>query len=164
MAKKASIYGILALIILGGLYAGGYWLEKRRSEIVCGFCQRHITPQARVVAEVGGRTRVVCCAHCAVTEARQEHKPLHLIEVTDYRTGEKLSPQRAWYVDGSRIIACEHDMAKMDETKHAEELSFDRCSPGTFAFRDRQAADAFVAENGGVVRDLAELLREVGSK
>jgi hypothetical protein len=99
-----------------------------------------------------------------VTEALQEHKPLRLIQVTDYRTGAQLDPQRAWYVDGSRIVACEHDMAKMDEMKRSEQVSFDRCSPGTFAFRDREAADAFVAENGGVVRDLAELLREVQSK
>ena len=164
MAKKASIYGTVALLVLGALFAAGYWSVQRRSETVCGFCQRHITPQARVVAEVGGRTRVVCCAHCAVTEALQEHKTLHLLEVTDYRTGDKLDPQRAWYVDGSRVVACEHHMAKMDETKHAEHLAFDRCAPGTFAFRDRQAADTFVAENGGTVRDLAELVKEVQSK
>ena len=83
-----------------------------------------------------------------------------MIEVTDYHTGGKLNPEQAWYVDGSRIVACEHDMSKMDETKHAEQLAFDRCSPGTFAFRDRKAAEAFVAENGGVLRSLPELLAE----
>jgi nitrous oxide reductase accessory protein NosL len=161
MAKKASIYACTALVVLGALFAGGYGLVHRRTESVCGFCSRHVMPQARVVAEVGGRTTVACCVHCALTEARQEHKPLRLIEVTDYRTGAKLKPEQAWYVEGSRIVSCEHNLAKIDETKHAEQMAFDRCSPGTFAFRDRQAAAAFAAENGGVVRDLAELLGEV---
>lgn len=160
MAKRASIYAAVVLLVIAGLFAGGYLLMNRRSEAVCGFCQRHINPQARVVAEVGGNRRTVCCAHCAVTEARQENKPLRLIEVTDYRTGKALNPEQAWYVDGSRVVACEHDMSKMDETKHAEQLAFDRCSPGTFAFGDRQAAEAFVAENGGVLRRLPELLVE----
>jgi len=160
MAKKVSIYAAAVLVVIAGLFTGGYLLMNRRSEAVCGFCQRHINPQARVVAEVGGRRRIVCCAHCAVTEARQEKKPLRLIEVTDYRTGKALNPEQAWYVDGSRIVACEHDMSKMDETKHSEQLAFDRCSPGTFAFLDRKSAEAFVAQNGGVLRQLPELLAE----
>jgi len=160
MAKKASIYAGVALVLIAALFAGGYRLMNRRSETVCGFCQRHINPRSRVVAEVGGRTRTVCCAHCAVTEARQEHKPLRLIEVTDYSNGGKLNPEQAWYVDGSRVVACEHDMTKMDVTKHAEQLSFDRCSPGTFAFRDQKSAEAFVAQNGGIVKRLPELLAE----
>lgn len=160
MAKKASIYAAVVLVVIAGLFAGGYLLVNHRSEAECGFCQRHINPKSRVVAEVGGRREVVCCAHCAVTEARQEKKPLRLIEVTDYRSGAKLNPEHAWYVDGSRVVACEHDMSKMDETKHAEQLAFDRCSPGTFAFRDREAAEAFVSENGGVLRRLPELLAE----
>ncbi len=164
MPKKASIYGFLVLIVLAGLFSGGYWMVERRSETVCGFCQRHITPRARVVAEVGGRRRAVCCAHCAITEGRQEKKPVRLIEVTDYPTGEKLNPEQAWYVDGSRMVACEHSMTKIDESKHAEQSEFDRCSPGTFAFRDRKAAEAFVADNGGVLVRLPELLAEAQSR
>ncbi len=160
MAKKASVYAGLALLVLAGLFAGGYSLVHRRSETVCGFCQRHINPRSRVVAQVGAERRTVCCAHCAVTEARQQHQPLRLIEVTDYPTGSKVNPEQAWYVDGSRVVACEHDMARMDVTKHAEQLAFDRCSPGTFAFRERKAAEAFVEQNGGVLRRLPELLAE----
>ncbi len=52
-------------------------------------------------------------------------------------------------------------MAKMSEMKQMDQMSFDRCSPGTFAFADRKAAEAFVAENGGVIHDLAQLLTEV---
>jgi hypothetical protein len=160
MAKKASIYAGLVLMVVAGLFAGGYLLMNRRSQTVCGFCQRHINPKAHVVAEVGGQQRDVCCAHCAVTEARQEKKPLRLIAVTDYPTGKMVSPEGTWFVEDSRVIACQHDMSRMDESKHAEHLAFDRCSPGTFAFSDRKAAEAFVAQNGGVLRSLAALLAE----
>jgi hypothetical protein len=161
MAKKASIYGVAAVLLFCALYAGGYWLMHRRSAELCSICQRHIKPEAHVVVEIGGHRRDVCCAHCALTEGRQENKPVRFIQVTDYRTGKGLDPQRAWFVDGSRVVACEHDMAKMDEMKHTDQMSFDRCSPGTFAFVDRQAAEAFVAENGGVIHNLAQLMAEV---
>jgi hypothetical protein len=160
MAKKASIYGAVAVLVFCALYAGGYWLIHRRSAELCSICSRHIKPEAHVVVEIGGHRRDVCCAHCALTEGRQEHKPVKFIEVTDYPTSKRLDPQRAWYVDGSRVVACEHDMGKMGEMKHTDQMAFDRCSPGTFAFADRKVAEAFVAENGGVIHDLAQLVRE----
>jgi len=72
-----------------------------------------------------------------------------------------LDPQHAWFVDGSRVVACEHDMAKMGEMKQMDQMSFDRCSPGTFAFADRKAAEAFAAENGGVLHNLAEMVKGI---
>lgn len=115
MAKKASIYAAVVGLALCALFAGGYWLMHRRSAELCSICQRHINPEAHVVVEIGGRRRDVCCAHCALTEGRQENKPVKFIEVTDYTTGKGLDPQHAWFVDGSRVVACEHDMAKMGE-------------------------------------------------
>jgi hypothetical protein len=158
MAKRASLYAALTFIVLASLGAGGYWVVKRRSETVCGFCQRHIMPQASVIAEVGGRRRRVCCAHCAITEGLQEHKPVRLIEVTDYNSGRKLDPQQAWYVDGSRVVACTHDMTHMTEMKQVAPAMFDRCSPGTFAFASRAEADVFATANGGAVHSLGEML------
>ena len=164
MAKRTSIYSAVVLIVLAGLFAAGYLLINRRAQTECGICQRHINPKAHVVAEVGGRRRNVCCAHCAVTEARQEKTSLRLISVTDYPTGNMVSPEGAWFVEDSRVIACQHDMARMDESKHAEQLAFDRCSPGTFAFSQRKAAEAFVEQNGGVLRSLPEVLAEAQSQ
>jgi hypothetical protein len=164
MAKNASIYYAITVIVVAGLFAGGYRIVNRRSETECGFCQRHINPKAHVIAEVGGRQRNVCCAHCAVTEARQEKKPLRLVAITDYTTGNMVSPAGAWFVEDSHVIACQHDMSKMDESKHGEQLAFDRCSPGTFAFIDRKAAESFVEQNGGVLRSLPEVLAEAQSQ
>lgn len=160
MARKYSVGAIGLLIFIAVLLGGGEWLVKSRSERVCGFCNRPIQANLGVIAEVGGRKRHVCCARCALSEARQEHKPLRLLSVTDYASGGSLVPEKAWYVDDSRAIACNHDMTMMDETKHAQPLAFDRCSPGTFAFARREDADAFVAKNGGVVRNLTEVLGE----
>lgn len=164
MVRKISVAAVVLLVIVAGLLISGEWLVRRRSETVCGFCHRPIQPNLGVVAEVGGRERHVCCARCAITESRQESKALRLISVTDYISGKQIAPAKAWYVEDSRAIACSHDMAMMDETKHAQQISFDRCSPGTFAFAQREDAQAFVANNGGVVRRLEEMLGEVQAK
>ncbi len=163
MARKVSVAALVLLVIVGALLGVGEWTLHRRSQEVCGFCARHINPQAGVIAEIDGRRHHVCCAHCAVTEGLQEHKPVRLIEVTDYNSGRKLDPSRAWYVDGSRIVACTHDMTRMNEMKQVEKPEFDRCSPGTFAFASREAADAFAAKNGGAVRNMQEMLAGVNA-
>jgi hypothetical protein len=164
MARKISIAAVVLLVIVAGLLVLGELVVKRRSETICGICNRPIQANLGVIAEVGERERRVCCARCAITEARQEGKPLRLVSVTDYVSGKRVAPSQAWYVEDSRAFACNHDMGRMDESKHAQQLSFDRCSPGTFAFAKREEADQFVANNGGVVRRLEELLGEVKAK
>ncbi len=163
MARKVSVAALGLLVVVAGLLIAGNWSVHRRSEEVCGICARHINPQAGVVAEIGGRRHHVCCAHCAVTQGLQEHKPVRLIEVTDYSTGRKLAPSQAWYVDGSRIVACTHDMTRMNEMKQVEQATFDRCSPGTFAFASRAEADAFAVQNGGTVLDMEHMLAGVNA-
>lgn len=71
-----------------------------------------------------------------------------------------MGPDKAWFVEESRAIVCERDMAKLDDSKRVERLAFDRCSPGTLAFGDRKEAEAFVEQNGGNLRSLSELLAE----
>ncbi len=163
MARKVSIAALVLLVGVGGLLLAGQWSVRRHAEQFCNICQRHINPQAGVVAEIGSRRERVCCAHCAVTEGLQEHKPVRLIEVTDYSSGRKLDPAQAWYVDGSRINACEHDMTRMGEMKQVQQAQFDRCSPGTFAFASRADAEAFAANNGGAVLTMDAMLASVNS-
>jgi hypothetical protein len=163
MARKVSYAALALLAIVAGLLVFGEWNLNRQSEEVCGFCARHIHRQAGVIAEIDGKRHHVCCAHCAVTEGLQEHKPVKLIEVTDYNSGRKLDPAHAWYVDGSRVVACAHDMTRMDDMKQVQTAMFDRCSPGTFAFATHDDADAFAVKNGGVVRSLGEMLAGVNA-
>ena len=90
--------------------------------------------------------------------------PWRLIEVTDFPSGKKLDPQQAYFVDGSRKVLCSHDAPMFDETKHMEPMTFDRCSPGAYAFARREDAEKFVSENGGIVLRLAQLLQGVNSR
>jgi hypothetical protein len=158
MARKISVAAFGLLVIIAGLLLAGEWSLHRHAEETCGICARHINPHTGVLADIGGRRRHVCCAHCAVTEGIQEHKPVRLIEVTDYNTERKLDPNEAWYVEGSRVVACTHDMSRMDETKRTQNVTFDRCSPGTLAFASRAEANEFAAANGGVVLDMEQML------
>jgi hypothetical protein len=49
---------------------------------------------------------------------------------------------------------------RMDEMKHGEDLAFDRCSPGAFAFAKKEDAEAFIAQNGGQILSMEQLLGE----
>ncbi len=152
---------ILAAVALAAL-AMGYFDYRQYSEPqVCGFCQRPLKPNLRIVAEVGSRRMAACCVRCAISEAVQERKPLRLVQVRDYTTGAALRPQDAYYVDDSRAMACDHDMMRMNEMKHSEQMAFDRCSPGTFAFARQADAEAFVRANGGVIRRFAQIMQGV---
>lgn len=163
MTRKVSVAALVLLVTVAALLLAGEWNLHRRSQQVCSICARHINPKAEVIAEIGGHRHHVCCAHCAVTEGFQEHKRVRLIEVSDYNSGRKLDPRHALYVDGSRVVACEHDMTRMGEMKQVEQAAFDRCSPGTFAFPTRSEADSFAAKNGGAVRTMEEMLAGVNA-
>lgn len=160
--KRKIIGPVITTAVLLGLGIFAVWLFMERPATECGFCQRPIQTRALTIAEIGGRRVTVCCLRCAVSESHQEGKPLRLIQVTDYAAGNKLDPERGFYVDGSRKVLCSHDAPLMDQTKHSMPMAFDRCSPGAYAFARREDAEQFVEENGGVIRTLPEML--VGGK
>ena len=163
MAKRAWIAAAV-LVVLAGLVAAGYRVMANREQAFCGFCHRSIHPNTKVIAEIDGRRRTVCCARCAISEAYQEKKPLRLIAVTDYVSGKSLTPEQSYFVDGSRKVLCMHDEAMIDENKHAEQMTFDRCFPGSYSFARREDAEAFVRENGGKVLQLQELMQGVSAQ
>jgi hypothetical protein len=149
------------LVVLAGLVAAGYRVMANREDTFCGFCHRSIQANAKVIAEIDGRRRTVCCARCAISEAYQEKKPLRLIAVTDYVSSKSLNPEQAYFVDGSRKVLCAHDEAMVDQSKHIQQMTYDRCFPGTYAFAHREDAEAFVRENGGTVLHLQKLMQGV---
>ena len=163
MTKRAWITTAV-LVVLAGLVAAGYRVMANREETFCGFCHRSIHANTKVIAEIDGRRRTVCCARCAVSEAYQEKKPLRLIAVTDYVSGKSLSPEQAYFVDGSRKVLCAHDEMMVDQSKHMQPMTYDRCFPGTYAFAHRDDAEAFVRENGGTVMQLQKLLEGVSAQ
>ncbi len=121
---------------------------------------RYVAHTKTVTAVIGGKKTQACCARCAISEANQQHESLHLVSVRDYVSGRTISPSDAWFVEGSSVMACDHDAMRMNEMKGTQELAFDRCSPGTFAFADRRNADSFTIKNGGTVMSFAQLMNE----
>lgn len=161
MKTKAIITASVVLVVLGiCVYAWQRYILHPEPQ-ACGYCLRPLHVNLQVTAEIDGKRSEVCCAHCAITEANQQHKALKLITVHDYPTGIEVKPENAWFVQGSRIMACEHSAMHMNEMKETQDLAFDRCSPPTFAFANKATADAFIANNGGSILSYQELLREV---
>ena len=163
MTKRAWI-ATVALVVVAGLVAAGYRLMADREAAFCGFCHRSIHANTKGIAEIDGRRRTVCCARCAISEAYQEKKPLRLVAVTDYISGKSLNPDQAYFVDGSRKVLCAHDEAMVDQSKHVEQMTYDRCFPGTYAFAHREDAEAFVRENDGKVLQLQKLMQGVSAQ
>jgi hypothetical protein len=163
MTKRALIT-IAILAVLAGLVAAGYRLMANRESAFCGFCHRSIYANSKVIAEIDGRRKTVCCARCAISEAYQEKKPVRLIAVTDYVSSKTLDPKQAYFVDGSRKVLCSHDEAIVDESRQTHEMTYDRCFPGTYAFAHREDAEAFVRENGGTVLQLQKLMQGVNAQ
>jgi hypothetical protein len=159
-ARKKTGLAVLGLVVLAMLALGGYEFREFRTPKECGFCRRPLQETLRVVVEIGGQRREACCPQCAVSESRQEHKPVRFISVRDYSTAKVIDPAQAYYVNQSRAMACSHDGMRMDEMKHGEDLAFDRCSPGAFAFAKKEDAEAFIAQNGGQILSMEQLLGE----
>ena len=151
---------VTLLIVVGAAVFGWYRLVAHPKPLVCGYCSRPLHSNLTVTAEIAGKRTRVCCARCAITEANQEHKPVRLISVRDYPSGRAIEPADAWFVEGSNAKACDHDAMRMNEMKGTEELAYDRCSPGTFAFANKRDADAFTARNGGAVVSFGQLMSE----
>lgn len=163
MKLKALVATTVALMVVGvAAYAWMHYIIHPEPQ-ECGYCLRPLHANLRVTAEIDEKRADVCCPHCAITEANQQHKPLRLISVHDYPTGKALRPEDALYVEGSRVNACDRDM-HMNEMKETQDLAFDRCSPGTFTFANRANAEAFVAQNGGSLLTFQQLMQEVHAK
>jgi hypothetical protein len=163
-AQKKTGLAVLGLVVLGMLALGGFEYREFHTPKQCGFCQRPLQDRLRVVVEIGGQRREACCPQCAVSESRQENKPVRLISVRDYSTAKVIDPAKAYYVNHSRALACTHDAMHMDEMKHADTLTFDRCSPGAFAFAKKDDAEAFIAQNGGRILSMEQLLGEANNQ
>jgi len=151
---------VVFLIVASAAGLGWFRYVAHTKPVACGYCNRPLHENLTVTAVIGGKKTQACCARCAISEANQQHESLHLVSVRDYVSGRTISPSDAWFVEGSSVMACDHDAMRMNEMKGTQELAFDRCSPGTFAFADRRNADSFTIKNGGTVMSFAQLMNE----
>ncbi len=158
-SRRIVLAGIL-LVVVGAVVCGWYRVVAHPKPVVCGYCSRPLHANLTVTAEIDGKRTQVCCARCAISEANQEHKSVRLLVVHDYTSGRAIAPVNAWFVEGSHAMACDHDAMRMNEMKGTQELVFDRCSPGIFAFANKQDADVFTAKNSGTLISFGQLMSE----
>jgi hypothetical protein len=160
MNSRRIALTVTLLIVAGTCVFGWFRFIAHPPPAACGYCMRPLHANVKVTAEIDGKRVVACCPRCAITEANQLHKPVRLIAVHDYSTGNAMPPEGAWYVEGSRVIACDHVGMHMDDRKDTQEMTYDRCSPGTLTFATQQQAQDFTAANGGMAISFSQLMSE----
>ena len=158
----AAIFGLMAIVAALG---GAWYLLHQQQTKVCPFSGRPIHPQSRAFVTVGGKEYETCCVRCAIIEARQTGKSLRILKVANFETGKLMDPAKAWFVEGSSVNFC----TRMAPTATGSGKgivylrAFDRCSPSILAFPNEKDARAFIAQDGGVLVRLDDLLKEVTS-
>ncbi len=77
-----------------------------------------------------------------------------------FLTGAKLSPDRAFIVEGSDTNLCARTHGLMEMDKQPADVHFDRCSPSLLAFAQRSEAVQFAHEHGGKVMPFSAIVSE----
>jgi hypothetical protein len=150
-----AIFG--ALLIAAGLGYGGFRVYRATQPEQCYACTRAVHAHMRTIAIVNGKAKLFCCPACALSEHEQEGKPIRIMELAAFLTGEKLSPAEAFIVKGSDVNMCAHIHEVMDDEKRPADLRYDRCSPSMLAFKQESEAMAFVRQHGGQVLRFEEI-------
>lgn len=157
---------IWVLLIAVGVIVAGYTafhtLRPSRAE-ECYACKRPIHAHSRTVAITNGKARAFCCPACALSEQRQEGKPLEVKELTAFLTGAKLSPDDAYVVKGSDVNMCARAHEIFDADKRVADIHYDRCAPSLLAFSDRSEATEFSRQHGGIVLSFREAAASLSS-
>ena len=105
-------------------------------------------PSARAIPNRGA---------CTLSEHAQAGKPIQITQLTDFLTGAKLAPDRAFLVKGSDINMCAQTHEWVGADKRPAYLHFDRCAPSLLVFRQRSDAVEFVQKHRGEVLRFSEL-------
>ena len=140
---------LTVLAVAGFLSLRGHWLASAAQ--VCAVCRRPVQERTRTVGEIESRRDVFCCPACALTAHRQSGRQVHVLRFTDFDTGAKLAPERAFLVSDSDLNLCARAHVVLDDARQPHAAHFDRCSPSILAFATKEAAATFAASHGGKV-------------
>jgi hypothetical protein len=142
----------VVLIVVAVLGAGGtLWMLHSPGEQMCQACQRPVHQHSLTLGEVDGKPMRFCCPMCALTEHKQSGKKVMVKQLTDFVTGEDLTPGSAFLVRGSGVNPCSDSKAHLSHDKQPLHVHFDRCSPSVLAFSSHAAAAAHAQKHGGQV-------------
>lgn len=152
--RGVAIFSVIAIALVAGYLGINMYRHAQPEE--CYACKRAIHAHSRTVALSSGHSRLFCCPACALSEQRQEGKPVEVKELTAFLTGAKLSPNSAYVLKGSDVNMCARTQELVDADKQAAELHYDRCAPSLLAFAEKKEAIEFSRQHGGVVLSFPE--------
>ncbi len=160
MTKKSSwVGGITVLAIAVALAYLGWRMLDPSVQDACGACGRPIHVHSQAVGTIEGSSQTFCCPACALTERRQSRQKVRVVELTDYQTGRRIEPEKAYIVRDSNLNLCMLHQVVVDDKKEARAVEFDRCSPSMIAFASPRGAARFIRRHGGVLVPFEQLAR-----
>jgi len=105
-----------------------------------------------------------CCPRCGLHFRLRRSGQVRSELATDYKSGERIDPASALFVEGSALMTCcAAAPMKRDEPQKAVELIWDRCLPSLVAFAARSEAQDFQRRYGGRIVTYPEALESVRS-
>ncbi len=152
---------LMFAVFLGLAGSAGYFTYRQlNSDAVCEMCYRPVQQGTayRVQLE-DGTSHESCCPRCGL-RFQAGRADVASAEVTDFDTGERFDARRALYVENSSVNLCHERMVEEDRSGNQYQLTWDRCLPSLIAFKDREAAEAFRQDYGGVIRTYEDILKE----
>ncbi len=159
--RRRAIMALTIVAVMALALAGCDKIETFIHGDRCVLSDRVIHPgMAATIAVQGGPSGRTCCIRCAITYAQQTGKKVRVVSVTDYLTHKQIAPDKAAYVTGSDVAPCVGPPVKVTQTRsQCCFLGWDRCSPSTVAFANKQEAERFQREHGGRLETFADLAR-----
>lgn len=141
--KKTTLFSgfLVGLLLLTGTVFGQEDIERLPCCPLCGMDRKEYAHSRMVVEYAEGLARGTCSLHCTAGEMTvNRDKTLKSLQVADYKTQKLLPAEKAvWVIGGSKTGVM---------TKRAK-----------WAFGDKQGADAFIRENGGLRADFSQAMQ-----
>lgn len=160
MNSRTVVAAVIALVFLLGAATGAWYALRGRPPAFCQVDARPIHGNMHTLVRVDGKLLHACCARCPLTLISQAHRQVEILEVTDYVSGRRLPAPEAYYVEGSRVEVCSAPQLNRKEGVTPYMRLFDRCAPSLLVFAREGEARAFIAQYGGSLKRLDELMRE----
>jgi hypothetical protein len=153
---RIALLAALAIGLTVGLYT-----YSVRNPATCDVCRRpmHHETLYRIHLRDGSQQET-CCPRCGL-RFQQNRDDVTRVEVADFDARGMIDARTAFYVEASAVhLCCAEEMARRDAEGGQYVLAWDRCMPSLVAFRNREAAERFRREKGGLLKNYAQLLVE----
>ncbi len=147
---------LLPLAVLAGV---GYYLSHQE-HLDCDICKRHLHEEISYkIFLSSGDVLDACCPRCGLRFERANDDVV-AAKVADFTTGELVPAEGAYYVEGSMVHLCAHDLIQRDAMGVLYRLVWDRCLPSLVAFKTKGQAELFRRQHGGEINTYRQVMEE----